>query len=62
MSRPQKALPLPRPATGPGVGTNLAVFDAVVALNQAKINSIKALYDYNTGKARLDKAIGIAAI
>lgn len=44
-----------------GLGTNLAVFDAVVALNQAKMNSIKALYDYNTGKARLDKAMGITA-
>ncbi|HWR08277.1 TolC family protein [Sporomusa sp.] len=43
-----------------GVGTNLAVFDAVVALNQAKINSIKALYDYNTSKAQLIKAMGIA--
>ncbi|MDF2876098.1 MAG: hypothetical protein K0R22_2781, partial [Sporomusa sp.] len=42
------------------VGTNLAVFDAVVALNQAKINSIKALYDYNTSKAQLIKAMGIA--
>lgn len=43
-----------------GVGTNLAVFDAVVALNQAKLNDIKALYDYNTSKAQLEKAIGTA--
>ncbi|HWR44991.1 MAG TPA: TolC family protein [Sporomusa sp.] len=43
-----------------GVGTNLAVFDAVVAINQAKINSIKALYDYNTSKAQLNKAMGTA--
>ncbi len=43
-----------------GVGTNLAVFDAVVALNTAKLNSNKALYDYNTSKAQLEKAMGIA--
>lgn len=42
-----------------GVGTNLAVFDAVVALNQAKLNNIKALYDYNTSKAQLEKAIAV---
>lgn len=41
-----------------GMGTNLAVFDAVVALNKAKINDIKALYDYNNSKAQLEKAIG----
>jgi outer membrane protein TolC len=44
-----------------GVGTNLAVFGAVVALNTAKLNSNKALYDYNSGKAQLEKAMGIAA-
>lgn len=43
-----------------GVGTNLSVFDAVVALNTAKLNSNKALYDYNTSKAQLEKAMGIA--
>ena len=41
-----------------GMGTNLAVFDAVVALNKAKINDIKTLYDYNNSKAQLGKAIG----
>lgn len=43
-----------------GAGTNLAVFDAVVALNTAKLNGNKALYDYNTSKAQLEKAMGIA--
>ncbi len=43
-----------------GVGTNLDVLDAVLALNQAKTNYIQALYDYNTGKAQLDKAMGVA--
>ncbi|MDR7866026.1 MAG: TolC family protein [Sporomusaceae bacterium] len=43
-----------------GVGTNLDVIDAQLALTQAKTNYIQALYDYNTSKAQLDKAMGIA--
>ncbi len=43
-----------------GVGTNLDVIDAQLALAQAKTNYIQALYDYNTSKAQLDKAMGIA--
>ena len=43
-----------------GVGTNLDVMDAESALLTAKTNSIQALYDYNTSKAQLDKAMGIA--
>lgn len=42
-----------------GMGTNLAVFDAVVALNKAKINNVKALYDYKISKAQLEKAMGM---
>jgi outer membrane protein len=41
-----------------GVGTNLDVMDAELALNQAKTNYTNALFDYNISKARLDKAIG----
>ncbi|HWQ61337.1 MAG TPA: TolC family protein [Negativicutes bacterium] len=43
-----------------GVGTNLDVIDAQLALAKAKTNYIQALYDYNTGKAKLDKAMGVA--
>jgi len=43
-----------------GVGTNIDVLDAQVALLQAKTNYIQALYDYNTSKAKLDKAMGVA--
>ena len=43
-----------------GVGTNLDVIDAQVALTDAKNNYIQAMYDYNTSKADLDKAMGIA--
>lgn len=43
-----------------GVGTNLDVIDAQLALTQAKTNYIQALYDYNTSKAKLEKAMGVA--
>ncbi len=43
-----------------GVGTNLDVIDAQLALAQAKTNYIQALYDYNTSRAELDKAMGVA--
>ncbi len=42
-----------------GVGTNLDVIDSQVALTQAKTNYVQALYDYNSSKAKLDKAMGI---
>ena len=42
-----------------GVGTNIDVMDAQVALTTAQTNYIQALYDYNIGKASLDKAIGM---
>lgn len=41
-----------------GVGTNLDVIDAQLALNQAKTNHVQALYDYNVNRSKLDKAIG----
>jgi TolC family type I secretion outer membrane protein len=41
-----------------GVGTNLDVIDAQLALTQAKTNYTQALYDYSVGKAKLDKAVG----
>ncbi|HBS59988.1 MAG TPA: transporter [Firmicutes bacterium] len=41
-----------------GVGTNIEVMDAQVALTQAKTNYTEALYDYNVGKASLTRAVG----
>lgn len=41
-----------------GVGTNLDVIDAQLALTQAQTNRIQALYDFNVSKAKLEKAIG----
>lgn len=43
-----------------GVGTNLDVMDAESALLTAKTNYIQARYGYNTSKAQLDQAMGIA--
>jgi outer membrane protein TolC len=42
-----------------GIGTNLDVMDAEVAMTQAKTNHVQALYDYNNSRAQLDKAMGI---
>ena len=42
-----------------GVGTNLDVMDASAKLTQVKTNYYDALYNYNTSKASLDKAMGI---
>ncbi|CUH94550.1 hypothetical protein P22_0616 [Propionispora sp. 2/2-37] len=42
-----------------GVGTNLDVMDAQVALTEAKTNYVQALYDYNTNKADLEMAMGV---
>jgi outer membrane protein len=42
-----------------GVGTNTDVIDAQVALTQAKNNYIQAMYDFNTSKANLTKAMGV---
>lgn len=42
-----------------GVGTNIDVMDAQVALTTAQTNYIQSLYDYNTSKASLDKAMGL---
>lgn len=41
-----------------GVGTNLDLRDTVLALDTAKKNYFKALYDYNTSKAQLEQAMG----
>lgn len=42
-----------------GVGTNLDVIDAQLAYTQARTNHVKALYDYNINKAKLNKATGV---
>ena len=44
-----------------GVGTNTEVIDAQVALTKAKNNYIQSMYDFNTSKANLIKAMGVPA-
>ena len=44
---------------GAGVGTNLDVMDASEKLTSARTNYYTALYNYNTSKANLDRAMGI---
>lgn len=41
-----------------GVGTNIEVMDAQVALTQAKTNYLKALFDLETAKAKINKVVG----
>jgi outer membrane protein len=41
-----------------GVGTSLDVIDARLSFTQAKTNYVQALYDYNTNKVKLNKAVG----
>lgn len=45
-----------------GVGTNLDVMDAQVALTEAQNNYIQALYDYNTSGAALEKSMGVPVL
>lgn len=42
-----------------GVGINLDVLDAQLSLNEAQVNHIQALYDYNVGIAALEQAMGV---
>ena len=42
-----------------GVGTNLDVLDAQVALTTAKNNLLKSMYSYNTFRAQIDKDMGV---
>ena len=44
-----------------GVGTNIDVIDAQMALTQANTNATQAIYDYNVNKAKLEKAVGLGA-
>ena len=41
-----------------GVGTNLEVIDAEVALNQAKVNNLQALFNVEIAKAKINKVVG----
>ncbi len=42
-----------------GVGTNLDVLDAQLALTTAKNNFLRSMYNYNNFRAQLEKAMGV---
>ena len=60
VEKAQEDLKIARVRYRAGVGTNLDVMDAQVALTTAKMNYVQSLYDYNTSKAELDRAMGIS--
>lgn len=59
VEKAEEDLKIARVRYNAGVGTNLDVMDAQVALTTAKTNYVQSLYDYNTSKAELDRAMGI---
>mgnify|MGYP003586817022 FL=1 len=61
VSKAEEDLYIAKERYNAGVGTNLDVIDAQLALTQAKTNRIQSLYDYNVNVAKLDKAIGVKA-
>jgi len=61
VGKAEEDLVIAREKYNAGVGTNLDVIDAQLALTQAKTNEIQALFDYNVSVAKIDKAIGLKA-
>lgn len=61
VGKAEEDLVIAREKYNAGVGTNLDVIDAQLALTQAKTNEIQALFDYNVNVAKIDKAIGLKA-
>jgi outer membrane protein len=53
-----EALRLARARAEAGTGTQLDVLDAETSLTQARTTQIQALHDYETARARLERAIG----
>ncbi|HHJ00957.1 MAG TPA: TolC family protein, partial [Candidatus Aerophobetes bacterium] len=53
----QEALSIAESRYANGTATNLEVLDAQLALTRARTNYVKALYDYNVAKAKLEKAM-----
>ncbi|AJQ26436.1 TolC family protein [Pelosinus fermentans] len=56
----QESLMIQQARYAVGIGTNLDLLDAVLSLATAKKDLIQALYDYNTNKAKLEKAMGLS--
>ncbi|MDR7868623.1 MAG: TolC family protein [Sporomusaceae bacterium] len=60
IAKAEEDLGIAREKYDAGVGTNIDVIDAQLALAQARTNYYQALYDFNVSKAKLTKAIGLA--
>jgi outer membrane protein len=56
----EESLRLARERLSAGASPQIEVLDSHVALTEAKSNTIQALYDYNTARAELQRAIGTA--
>lgn len=59
ITKAQEDLGIAREKYNAGVGTNIDVIDAQLALAQARTNYYQALYDYNVNKAKLINATGL---
>ena len=59
VERAEEDYKIARVSYNAGVGTNIQVMDAEEKLTEARTNYYTALYNYNTSKAELDKAMGI---
>jgi Outer membrane protein len=60
VSKAEEDLHIAREKYNAGVGTNIDVIDAQLALTQARTNHYQALYDYNVSRAKLIEASGLA--
>jgi outer membrane protein len=60
IAKAEEDLGIAREKYDAGVGTNIDVIDAQLALAQARTNYYQALYDFNVSKAKLTKATGLA--
>ena len=58
VTQAEKALDIIEKRYGIGLATNLEVMDTQLAVTAAKTNYLKALSDYVTAKAELEKAVG----
>jgi outer membrane protein TolC len=56
----ERSYALTRSRRKQGIGSQLELTDAELALNQAKVNYLQAVYDYLVAVANLEKALGRA--
>jgi outer membrane protein TolC len=59
MEQAEEALRLARARSEAGTGTQLDVLSAQTALTDARTTQVQALHDYETARARLQRAVGL---